>query len=578
MRRCIVSVASVVAVTILDACGDASSQAQWTPDAMPGAMESGAASGDASTQPDASGTSKDGGASGEDGGSGVCPPHSGAGGDSGDPSATAAMSNLVPLPISVMPAQGAFLLSTDSAIRVDPATAEMIAVGEYLAAKLRPATGYMLPVTPTSGASGCPGDIVLTTSGDAALGDEGYDLVIDADRVRLAAHQPAGVFRGLQTIRQLLPAVIENSTLQPGPFGIAAGTIHDSPRFAWRGTMLDVARHFFSVQDVETYIDLLAYYKINVLHLHLSDDQGWRIVISSWPNLATYGGSTDYTGGPGGYYTQADYSGIVAYAQSRYMTVIPEIDMPSHTNAARASYGSLNCDGNAPALSAGGGALCINGDDATYMFVSDVVREISAITPGPFFHVGGDESTVSSGDYQTFFSMVQPFVQQAGKRMIGWAAIAQVPNLLPQSVVQYWTSGDDGVIAGAVAQGAKVLMSVASKAYLDMKYDPSTMFGQTWAGYIDEQTGYTWDPAQIVAGVGDAELVGLEPPLWTETLPTLNDVEYMAFPRICGYAEIGWSAADGRSWDEYKGRIGSHGPRLRAMGVNYHSSQLIPWQ
>jgi hexosaminidase len=514
----------------------------------------------------------------------ACPPRPSSADSGAMP--TAGMSNLVPLPVSVVPSGGSFALAASVSIRVEPASAEMMAIGDKLATKLRSATGYSVPVVPSGGAPTCAGDVTLTTAGgDSTLGTEGYDLAITADEVRLSAYQPEGIFRGLQTLRQLLPAAVETGAVSAGPWAIATGTIRDTPRFAWRGTMLDVARHFFGLKDVETYLDLVAYYKINTFHIHLSDDQGWRIVIDSWPKLATYGGSTEVDGGPGGYYTQADYSAIVAYARDRYITVVPEIDMPGHTNAALASYANLNCNGVAPPLDTnilvGVSSLCVS-DSTTYTFAANVIGEVAGLSPGPYFHVGGDEASATTpADFQTFFARVQPFVQMAGKQMVGWDAIGQLTNLLPGSIVQYWAAADSAFVTDAVSQNAKVLMSPATKAYMDMKYDPTTPLGRNWAGYIDEQTAYAWDPAALVSGVTDAQLVGLEAPLWTETLVTLADVEYMVFPRLAGYAEIGWSpspGAGGRSWDEYRTRIGAQGPRLRALGVNYHASSLIPWQ
>jgi hexosaminidase len=215
----------------------------------------------------------------------------------------------------------------------------------------------------------------------------------------------------------------------------------------------------------------------------------------------------------------------------------------------------------------------------TYKFASDVIGEVAGLTPGPYFHVGGDEaSATSAAAFQMFFGQVAPFVQTAGKKMVGWDAIGQLASLAPGTVAQYWSSSDAPLVMRALGQNAKVLMSPASLAYMDMKYDASTRLGLNWAGYIDEQTAYSWDPATVLSGVGDAQIAGLEAPLWSETLVTLDDVEYMAFPRIAGYAEIGWSPATGRGWDEYKVRLASEGPRLRELGVNYYSSNLIPWQ
>jgi hexosaminidase len=507
------------------------------------------------------------------GGAMSCPPLSGV-------SVTSSgMANLVPLPVSVQPGTGAFALSTASGIYVEPGTPEMLAIGQYLADQLKAATGHTWPVASTTGAP-CPGSLYLSATGDASLGAEGYQLDVTAELVQLKAPQQAGVFRGVQTLRQLLPADFEAAGMQDGPWGIAAGTIRDTPRFVWRGMMLDVARHFFSVSDVEKLIDLAAYFKLNVFHLHLSDDQGFRIVINSWPKLTSVGGSTAVGGAAGGFYTQADYSALVAYAKARYITIVPEIDVPGHTNAALASYAELNCNGMAPQLrtdtAVGYSSLCVS-SDMTYQFVSDVVREIAALTPGGYIHLGGDEAKATSlADFNTFFNKAAPSVTAAGKHLIGWDALGQLDTLPAQAIVQYWIAPDSA--KHAVSMGSKILMSPAAKAYLDMKYDTSTPLGQNWVGYITEQTAYSWDPAKLVDGVGETNLAGVEAPLWTETLKTLADLEYMAFPRLAGYAEIGWSAATGRNWDEYKVRLGAFAPRFKAWNVNVYKSSAVPWK
>ena len=261
------------------------------------------------------------------------------------------------------------------------------------------AAGPDAPRVEAAKAAPAAGGIHLRLSGNAASAKEGdgYELVVDASAVTITAARPAGLFYGVQTFRQLLPALIEYEAVRADakrPLQAPAVRIVDSPRFEWRGAMLDVSRHFFSVDEVKRYIDLIALYKLNRLHLHLADDQGWRIEIKSWPNLAKIGGSTEVGGGPGGYYTQAQYSDIVAYARDRFIDVIPEIDMPGHTNAALASYAELNCDGKArtpyTGIEVGFSALCVD-KDVTYRFIDDVVREIAALTPSPYFHVGGDE-------------------------------------------------------------------------------------------------------------------------------------------------------------------------------------------
>jgi len=485
---------------------------------------------------------------------------------------------VIPKPVAVTATGGTFTLAPTTQIYVEPAGDELIALGQALAEQLRPATGYALPVLAAAGARPA-GQIYLTTAGgDQARGAEGYELKITPDAVELVAPQPAGLFYGIQTLRQLLPPAIESSTIQAGPWELPAGIIRDQPRFEWRGAMLDVARHFFGVADVKRYIDLLAYYKLNRLHLHLSDDQGWRIQIEAWPKLTTHGGSTEVGGGAGGYYTQADYAEIIAYARQRYIMIIPEIDMPGHTNAALASYAELNCDDVAPPLytgiKVGFSTLCAD-KAITYTFIDDVIRELAAITPGPYIHIGGDEASATDhDDYIRFIERIQKIVQSHGKQMIGWEEVSQT-TLLPSSVVQYW---HNPIVGQAASQGAKVIISPANRVYLDMKYDAATALGLNWAGYVDVHRSYAWDPATAVADLSEGDILGVEAPIWSETLETMQDVEFMAFPRLPGCAEIGWSPMQARDWEEYRLRLGAHGPRLAALGVNFHRAESIPWR
>lgn len=496
------------------------------------------------------------------------------------PAPSSALLNIIPKPLSVSAGGGNFTLPSTADIYVEPESAAITAVGQYLASKLNPSTGYGLQVLSTTGAP-ADGNIYLTTAGASpSLGDEGYMLTVTPGLVALQAYQPEGLFRGIQTIRQLFPPAIESSTVQAGPWTIPTGTVQDSPRYTWRGAMLDVARHFFSVADVKRYIDEIAYYKLNRFHIHLSDDQGWRIMIKSWPNLATHGGSTQVGGGPGGYYTQAEYSDIVAYAQARYIMVVPEIDMPGHTNAALAAHAELNCNDAAPALytgtDVGFSSLCIS-NAMTYVFVNDVVHELSAITPGSYIHVGGDEArSTPLEEYKDFQTKVQNIVRSHRKQMVGWEEIAQT-TLPAGSIVQQWNTSDRFAQL-AVAQGARFVMSPAHKTYLDMKYYAETELGLTWAALINTQTAYEWDPAALINDIPSSAVIGVEAPLWTETLVNLADIEYMAFPRLAGCAEIGWSPAAGRDWSEYRVRLASHGPRLSAMGVNFYRDPIVPWQ
>ncbi|MFC9845371.1 beta-N-acetylhexosaminidase [Streptomyces sp. NPDC060223] len=490
------------------------------------------------------------------------------------------LGQVIPAPASVDAHGTPYRITGDTRIRVDDSR-EVRKVGEYLADVLRPSTGYRLPVTPSAHGEGG----IQLRLGAEELGAEGYRLDSGRSGITITAAAPAGLFHGVQTLRQLLPASVEKDSTQPGPWFVAGGTIEDSPRYAYRGAMLDVARHFFTVDQVKRFIDEVALYKVNKLHLHLSDDQGWRIAIDSWPQLAGYGGSTQVGGGQGGYYTKAQYKEIVRYASSRHLEVIPEIDMPGHTNAALASYAELNCDGVAPPLYTGTGvgfsSLCV-AKDVTYDFADDVIRELAAITPGKYIHIGGDEAhSTPHADFQAFMDRVQPIVAKYGKTVIGWHQLAGA-SPAPGALVQYW--GLDGTnpaekeeVAAAARNGAGVILSPADRAYLDMKYTKDTPLGLTWAGYVEVQRAYDWDPGNYIPGVPSSAVKGVEAPLWSETLVTSANIDYMAFPRLPGAAELGWSPASTHDWDTYKVRLAAQAPRWDALGIGYYRSPQVPW-
>ncbi|KAA0930352.1 beta-N-acetylhexosaminidase [Streptomyces apricus] len=491
------------------------------------------------------------------------------------------LSRIVPAPASVDPGGAPYRITSGTRIRVDRSK-EVRDVGSYLAGVLRPSTGYRLPVTDERGGDGIR--LRLTREGTAGLGAEGYRLTSGKGAVTITAREPAGLFHGVQTLRQLLPAAVEEDSRQPGPWPVAGGTVTDTPRYGWRGAMLDVSRHFFTVDQVKRYIDQLALYKINTLHLHLSDDQGWRIAIDSWPRLAPYGGSTSVGGGPGGHYTKAQYKDIVRYAASRHLEVVPEIDMPGHTNAALASYPELNCDGVAPPLytgtEVGFSSLCV-GKPVTYDFVDDVIRELAAITPGRYLHIGGDEAhSTSHEDYVTFMEKVQPVVARYGKTVVGWHQLTAAPA--PGAVAQYWGLDGTGAaekeqVAAAARNGTGIVLSPADRVYLDMKYTADTPLGQAWAGLVEVRRSYDWDPGAYLAGVPGTAVRGVEAPLWTETLSTSSDLEFMAFPRLPGVAELGWSPASTHDWDDYRVRLAAQAPRWDALGMNYYRSPQVPW-
>jgi hexosaminidase len=486
--------------------------------------------------------------------------------------------SVIPAPVSIDSGQsGSFAIRPATAILFAPSSPAVERVARDLASLLAP-TLETAPAVREAAAPAPAGSIHLSVDQSKTfLGDEGYELRITANGITIVARQPAGLFYGVQTLRQLLPWSIEHRAARPRPFAAPFATVTDQPRFAWRGAMLDVARHFFGVDDVKRYIDLIALYKLNRLHLHLSDDQGWRIEIKSWPNLTKQGSATQVGGGPGGYYTQAQYAELVKYAQDRFITIVPEIDMPGHTNAALASYPELNCDGKAPPLysgiDVGFSTLCI-GKDETYRFIGDVVREIASLTTGPYFHIGGDEvQKLTPDEFRQFVERVQAIVEARGKVVVGWGDIAPA-RLLASTIVQHWRPEASHV---AAARNVKFIVSPASKSYLDMKYDKSTVLGLNWAGEIEVRTSYDWDPVSVLASHPPDAILGIEAPLWTETLATMSDLEFMAFPRLPALAEVGWSPASARRWEDFRERLAAHAPRWSALGINFYRSPQVPW-
>jgi hexosaminidase len=481
----------------------------------------------------------------------------------------------IPLPASVTAEGGTFILDNSIAVFFHENEEGLKPIAEYMAGEINRIFTFMPRAVEVREMPGRKGIYLAPPKLEDGLGNEGYILTIGKKLITITANGPAGYFYGVQTLLQVLPV----DGRRTGSAEISTGTIRDFPAYEYRGAMLDVSRHFFEVDDVKRYIDFLAAYKMNALHLHLSDDQGWRIEIKSWPKLTEIGGSTQVGGGEGGFYTQEDYTEIVRYAGSKFITIVPEIDMPGHTNAALASYAELNCDGNATELytgtDVGFSTLCTD-KEITYQFVDDVVREISAITPGPFFHIGGDESHVTPHDeYVYFINRVQDIVVSHGKRVIGWDEIANA-KLVDNAVVQFWADIKNTTMG--VEQGAKVIMSPAKKAYLDMKYDTTTQLGLSWAGLIEVDTAYIWNPETYVQGVTRENILGIESPLWSETVTNMKEIEYMVFPRLPGYAEIGWTSAELRNWNDYRYRLASHGKRFEAMRINYYHSPLVPWE
>ncbi|MER7005787.1 family 20 glycosylhydrolase [Dactylosporangium sp. NPDC000555] len=524
--------------------------------------------------------------------------------------------NVIPVPAQVFADPSVtFTLRPDATIRSDSAF-----LGEYLAEFLRRSTGYALPVVdrldaaielalthaadrPDAGdrpdtsdrpdASDRPPAGDGPTPSPAAIGntrsdisdisdfpDESYTVEVTAERVTIRGRTEAGLFYGVQTLLQLMPSSVDAHTVQDGPWTVPGGRIADRPRYAYRGAMLDVSRHFFGVEVLKRFVDRLSRYKMNVLHLHLSDDQGWRIAVDAWPRLATVGGASQVGGGPGGHYTKAQYAELVAYAAARHVTLVPEIDMPGHVNAALTAYPELNRDGVAPPPYTGVevGFSTLRADlDVTYTFVRQVLEEVVALTPGPYVHIGGDEAlSTSPEDYRAFMNRVQPLVTAAGKTVVGWHQIGAADRE-PGRIAQYWGNlpDPDDDMRAALAQGDRILLTPANRVYLDMKYDAGTRIGLDWAGHITVRTAYDWDPATLLPGRPD--IIGIEAPLWTETVETEADIDLLTFPRLPAVAEVAWSPQPARDWPAFRARLATHGPRWTHWGVGFHPDPEIPW-
>ncbi len=483
---------------------------------------------------------------------------------------------IIPKPLSYKENQGEFLLNKDTTIFIkgknEDETAEIANIAEYLKEKLNPATGYDFNIN--NNESPKQNYIYLTTlNSESTLGDEGYNITTNNDGVKIVANKPEGIFRGIQTLRQLLPPEIDSNKLVSNvQWIIKNSTIYDKPVYSYRGLMIDVARHFFTEEEIKKQIDLAAQYKINRVHLHLTDDQGWRIEIKKYPDLTIIGGSTEVGGGPSGYYTQEQFKSIVKYAADRYIEIIPEVDMPGHTNAALASYGFLNPDGKRKPLYTGtdvGFSTLMTESEKTYEFIEDVVKEISEISPSKYFHMGGDEAeSTKKEDYDYFVGRVSKIVEKYGKTPIGWDPIDTAPEINSSVILQNWKDSNEA----ARKKNMNMIISIASKSYLDMKYNENTLYGLNWAGYIPIETAYDWDPTEFAP---KKLILGIEAPLWTEKIDNVEQMEYMIYPRLLGYAEIGWTPRNLRNFKEYKIRLEKQGIRLTEEGVNYYRDNSI---
>jgi hexosaminidase len=530
-------------------------------------------------------------------------------------SAEAADIAVIPRPVVVERQAGSapYVLTPSAAI---VARGDAVAVGERLAEQLRKSTGFRLPVRRSGPGIRITVDPRADYTVDGAVPTpESYVLDVDRRGVEITARTAHGAFNGVQTLRQLLPAWAESPRPVAADWRVPAVRIEDAPRFAYRGIMLDVARSFQDVSEVKRHIDALSRLKMSVLHLHLADDQGWRIEITN--DGRAPGDPIDYTAltrvsgktamsqqghkselGRTGYYTQDQYREIVRYARERHVTVVPEVDVPGHTNAALHAIPQLNTDRSLPARDPLSGVVGWNGTgavgysalderlDLTYTFVSHVFRQLAELTGGPYVHIGGDESHAMGHErFVDFVTRAVPAVQAAtGVGTMGWteyaeAGLSQGPGYWDGSVVQYWIGSGDWV-RDFVAKGGKAVVSAAAASYLDQKYTKDTPIGLTWAckGICDFPEYYAWDPTTTVSGgIPESGVLGVEAPLWSETIRGVEQAQFMAFPRAAAVLETGWSRAEHKDIADFSARLAQQGPRWTAAGTNFYESPSARW-
>lgn len=526
---------------------------------------------------------------------------------------------LVPLPVQMSQPDGSvFRLGPTSVIVADGQAAP---VAELLAEQLRPATGYAIPVVDQRPVDRTEQTVIILAL-DATFRppaspspDEGYTLAIGTCELTITAGSPHGLWNGTQTLRQLFGAMIHSPRPVLVDWVIPAITITDAPRLAHRGVQVDVARSFLTPDEIRPIIDALSAVKINRLHLHLSDDQGWRLEITNqgrspddpvdYTRLAQIGGATAMQAvndperpqtnelGRTGYFTQQEYRDLVRYAADRFVTVIPEIDAPGHTIAMLHAIAELNSpasdhsEGSKPPATEYGtaseqsdgtvGASTLDvANPQTWMSLRHILGQLAALTEGAWLHVGGDESHVTPRqEYVEFVTRMVELVHDLGKRPIGWNEYA-VGGLQPGDVVQYWV-GDTEVTRQAAERGAKIVVSKSDAAYLDQKYTDRTPIGLDWAGGGDVEAYYDWDPARLVENLDESALLGVEAPMWSETLRGRGNNEFLMFPRALAMAEIGWTPQQLRDVPGFLDRLGSLGAGWLVSGTNFHDTPAVTW-
>lgn len=490
---------------------------------------------------------------------------------------------LVPLPVTCAPLDG-------DPFQFGPATPITSRSAPRIASRIGEILGWR-----GTGDSGPT--LVVELDSSAAPAPEGYLIEVTASSILLLAPSEAGLFYGAQTLRQL-------AAQQPD--GISPVRISDHPRYTYRGFMLDVARHFHPPETVRAVIDRMALLKLNHLHLHLTDDQGWRIEILSRPELTAHASGSEVGGGPGGFYTQEEFREIVAYAAEHFITVVPEFDMPGHTHAVSLAYPELVEE---PALVEAvrnqaadmGLELPVFGEPYTSIvvghsslktaspevvdFVSEVVRELAELAPGPYLHIGGDEALGTPKDaFDSFVARSSRIAAATGKTPIGWHEMGSCEDVAPGTIGQFWgLRGDDGSAGvparSLVEQGGRVILSPADAIYVDHKYAADDPIGLAWAnGPTSVEDSFSWEPDALIDGVEGAAILGVEAALWTETIGTLPEIDWLMFPRVASGAEKAWSPRESSDWPGFRERLAAQAPLWRSEGIGFFESPEISWR
>ena len=514
---------------------------------------------------------------------------------------------VIPRPVHMTRGRsGSFVLTTGTVIVTDRATRD---IGYQLTDWLAPATGYRLPVVGAAGNASRTISLRLDPS-LTRLGEEGYLLAVTPRQITIRALRPAGAFYAVETLRQLLPPDVFRAAPAVGVTWTVPGVqIEDTPRFSWRGAHLDVARHFMPKEFVKKYIDLIALYKLNRFHMHLTDDQGWRIEIKQYPLLTSVGGwrrqtlvgrqnndSTKWIYDArrhGGFYTQDDIREVVAYANARFVTVVPEIEMPGHAQAAIAAYPWLGNTGQQLEVLQhwGVNAHILNPSDSAIHFMQDVLTEVLALFPGHYIHIGGDEAI--KNEWQTspvaqarirqlglhnenelqswLTAQMSRWLAARGRALVGWDEILEggMEGLAPNAVVMSWR-GIEGGIAAAQA-GHDVVMTPTSNTYFDY-YQSADTLAEPLAigGFLPLDSVYVYEPIPpALDSLQARHVLGTQGQIWTEYDTTPKDVEYQVFPRLVALGEVAWTPRDQKNIADFRTRLERHLKRLGILDVNY---------